>query len=91
MNTEKLSTTVHALSVKCGDLLIEAKAEFERGEMPDAKRFAQIRELNSKIAGLCFAAHLLLNEDEIHQFIYRTGLTQEQFETSIATITKDIQ
>lgn len=91
MDTLKLSNALHALSAQCGQLLIEAKQQFDAGKMPEEKLWQQIREKDSKIAGLCFAAKLLLTEDEIHQLIYRTGITEQIFEESVSKVMKEVE
>ena len=91
MDTLKLSNALHALSAQCGQLLIEAKQQFDSGKMPAPELGGKIREKDSKISGLCFATKLLLTEDEIHQLIYRTGITEEIFNESVAKVVKEVE
>ena len=90
MNTDKFSNTLHALALKFRNSTGEILKLKAAGQTIDEATWSAHGGLGNHISGLCYSARMLLSEDELHQLIYRTGLTQEVFERAASEIEKEV-
>jgi hypothetical protein len=88
MNTEQLAKDIHAIAFVVGAKLIQAQKRCDEGMDIHSEESETLgreaRELFGLQDGFLYAAKLLLDEDDWHQFVYRCGLTPQMIEESIA-------